>query len=128
MHLIFTARIHCLSRRALADREGLNVSFEEMPAEMLRYDDNFFDFVIARDILHHVDIPLTMGEIIRVSKPNALLVVNEIYSHSFTNRIRHSAVVTKILYPRMQRIIYGEGKPYITQDERKLSEKTSGRS
>ena len=108
--------------RTLANREGLSVSFEEMPAERLRYDDNLFDLVIARDILHHVDIPQTMSEIVRVSKPDALLVVNEIYSHSFTDRIRYSAVVRKILYPRMQRIIYGEGKPYITQDERKLSE------
>ena len=108
--------------KKLANREGLNVSFEQMPAEMLRYDDNFFDCVIARDILHHVDIPLTMSEIVRVSKPNALLVVNEIYSHSFMDRIRHLAIVRRILYPRMQRMIYGEGKPYITQDERKLNE------
>ena len=79
--------------KKLANREGLNVSFEQMPAEMLRYDDNFFDCVIARDILHHVDIPLTMSEIVRVSKPNALLVVNEIYSHSFMDRIRHLAIV-----------------------------------
>lgn len=108
--------------KKLANREGLNVSFEEMPAEALRYEDNFFDCVIARDILHHVDIPLTMGEIVRVSKPDALFVVNEIYSHSITDRIRHSALVSRILYPRMRRLIYGAGKPYITEDERKLSE------
>ncbi len=108
--------------KALAEREGLKISFEEMPAESLKYENKFFDFVIARDILHHVDIPRAMSEICRVSKPNALFIVNEIYSHSFMDRIRHSALVEKILYPRMQRFIYGVEKPYITEDERKLTE------
>ena len=49
--------------------------------------------VVAGDILHHVDIPPTLAEIARVSRDGAVLVVNEIYSHS-----------------------------YITQDERKLTE------
>jgi ubiquinone/menaquinone biosynthesis C-methylase UbiE len=109
--------------KSIANREGLDVSFEEMPAEKLQYESDFFDLIIARDILHHVDIPRAMSEIIRVSKPMALFVVNEIYSHSITNRIRNSILVEKILYPRMQRIIYGVKKPYITQDERKLTEK-----
>lgn len=108
--------------KALADREGLAISFEEMPAEALRYETDFFDFIIARDILHHVDIPRAMSEIRRVSKPGALFIVNEIYSHSLSDRIRHSVLVEKILYPRLQRFIYGEGKPYITEDERKLTE------
>ena len=108
--------------RALADREGLAISFDEMAAEALKYEDDVFEFVVARDILHHVDIARTMEEILRVSKPGALFVVNEIYSHSLTDRIRHSRLVEKVLYPRMQRLIYGPGKPYITKDERKLSE------
>lgn len=108
--------------KSLAEREELSIAFEEMPAEKLKYESNFFDLVVARDILHHVDIPLAMSEIRRVSKPGALLVVNEIYSHSLTNRIRYSSFVDKILYPKMQRFIYGSGKPYITEDERKLTE------
>lgn len=108
--------------RALADKEGLKIAFEEMPAEALKYESGFFDFVVARDILHHVDIPRAMSEIVRVSKPGALFIVNEIYSHSFTDRIRHAPFVEKFLYPRMQKLIYGEGKPYITEDERKLTE------
>jgi len=108
--------------RALAAREGLNVLFEEMPAERMSYGDNAFDYIVSRDILHHVDIPGTMREIVRVAKPGAIFVVNEIYSHSMTDRIRRSSLVEKILYPRMQRVIYGSGKPYITEDERKLSE------
>ena len=108
--------------RQLAEREHLQISFKQMPSEKLGYDDNSFDVIIARDILHHVDIPKTMRELVRVARPNALFVVNEIYTYSITDRIRNSAIVSKTLYPRMQKFIYGEGKPYITEDERKLSE------
>lgn len=107
---------------ALASREGLDILFEEMPAEKLVYENDTFDYIVSRDILHHVDIPKTMSEIVRVAKPGAIFVVNEIYSHSITDRIRHSTLVEKIVYPRMQKMIYGSGKPYITEDERKLSE------
>jgi ubiquinone/menaquinone biosynthesis C-methylase UbiE len=106
----------------LAEREGLSVSFKQMPAETLDYENDFFDVILARDILHHVDIPLAIAEIARVAKPGAVFVVNEIYSHSFTEKIRRSAFIEKFLYPRMQKLIYGPGKPYITEDERKLSE------
>lgn len=112
-----------LIAKSLAEREKLDIVFEEMPAETLCYENDFFDFIIARDILHHVDIPRAMSEILRVSKPGALFIVNEIYSHSFTNRIRQSIFVEKFLYPRMQRLIYGLDKPYITEDERKLTER-----
>lgn len=106
----------------LALREGLQINFAQMPAEQMRYADNSFDCVLARDILHHVDIPQTMQEILRVAKHDALFVVNEIYSHAWTEKIRRAAVVDKLLYPRMRGLIYGPGKPYITADERKLSE------
>ena len=112
-----------LIARELARREGLDINFDEMPAEQMKYADNSFDCILARDILHHVDIPLTMQEIVRVAKPDARFVVNEIYSHSFTDLVRRSALVEKFIYPRMQRLIYGPGKPYITEDERKLTER-----
>lgn len=108
--------------KELATREGLDIDFREMPAERMRYPDSVFDYIVARDILHHVDILSTIKEIVRVAKPNALFIVNEIYSHSLTERIRRSTFVDKIIYPRMCRFIYGPGKPYITEDERKLSE------
>lgn len=108
--------------KTLAFREGLEVSFATMTAEKMSYEDNSFEYILARDILHHVDIPSTMREIVRVAKPDAIFVVDEIYSHSFTDKIRHSGLVEKILYPRMRRLIYGPGKPYITEDERKLNE------
>ena len=108
--------------RGLASREGLEITFEQMPAEKMVYEDNTFDYVVSRDILHHVDIPKTMCEIVRVAKPGAIFVVNEIYSHSITDMVRRSTLVERVLYPNMQKLIYGPGKPYITEDERKLSE------
>ena len=108
--------------RGLATREGLDIAFDEMPAENLAYQDSSFDCIVARDIFHHVDIPRTMLELVRVARPNARFVLNEIYSHSMTDKVRKSSFVEKVLYPRMQKSIYGPGKPYITEDERKLSE------
>jgi 2-polyprenyl-3-methyl-5-hydroxy-6-metoxy-1,4-benzoquinol methylase len=108
--------------RRLAEREGLVIDFGQMPVERLAYADDSFDCIVARDILHHVDIPAAMREIRRVARPGALFVVNEIYSHSLTDTIRRSRLVEAFLYPRMQRLIYGPGKPYITADERKMSE------
>ena len=108
--------------RALSAREEMNITFEEMSAEKLKYESSFFDYIVARDILHHVDISLAMDEIIRVAKPRALFIVNEIYSHSITYRIRHSVFVENVLYPLMQNFIYRGKKPYITLDERKLTE------
>ena len=49
--------------RKLAEREGESIDFEQMPAETMTYEDGFFDAVVARDILHHVEIPETMKEI-----------------------------------------------------------------
>ncbi|KAF3998145.1 class I SAM-dependent methyltransferase [Glaciimonas immobilis] len=75
----------CLNiARQLAAREGIRVHFAQMPAEELSYDDNFFDYVVAPNILHHVDIPLAIREINRVAKSGAMLIVDEIYSHTFT--------------------------------------------
>ena len=105
-----------------AASNGLSVAFEKMPAEKLSYPSDTFDLVLAHDILHHVEIDLTMDEIVRVSKPGAVFVMNEIYSHSITDVIRRSWVVEKVLYPKMTRFIYKGEDPYITKDERKMSE------
>lgn len=106
-----------------AENSGLTIAFDQMPAEQLTYPADTFDLVLAHDILHHVEIGLTMDEIVRVSKPGALFVMNEIYSHSITNVIRHSWIVERVLYPKMTRFIYGGADPYITADERKMSER-----
>ena len=105
-----------------AEKEDLDIEFKEMPAEKLEYENDFFDFVIARDILHHVDIPKSMNEILRISKPGAIFCFNEVYSHSITHRIRYSNFVDKWLYPKLVNFVYAGNKPYITEDERKLTE------
>lgn len=108
--------------KKLAKREGLQIEYTVQPAEKLSYANGFFDVVVARDILHHVDIQPTIAELTRVSKWGALWVIDEIYSHSLTDRIRHSWLVEKALYPLMQKFVYQSDKPYITEDERKLTE------
>ena len=107
---------------ALAEREGLEIDFQAMPAEKLNYPDDTFDIVVARDILHHVDIPDVVREIKRVAKQDGLLCFNEVYSHSIMHRIRYSRFIDKWLYPKMVSIIYSDGV-YITDDEERLTEK-----
>jgi len=107
--------------RQLAHREQLQLRLKELAAERLAYSSNFFDVVIARDILHHTDIPVAMDELCRVAKDGALVIINEIYSHSFTHKVRYSNVVESYLYPLMKEFVY-RGAPYITEDERKLNE------
>ena len=106
-----------------AEQESLDIEFRQMAAEKLDYDSDYFDIVVARDILHHVEIEETMSEVRRVLKKGGILCFNEIYSHSITDRIRYSKIVDKWLYPKMTRFIYQQDKPYITEDEEKLSEK-----
>lgn len=108
--------------QAVAKREGLDIDFRVMAAEKLSYSDNQFDIVIARDILHHVEIDKTMNEIIRTSKPNGILLFNEVYSHSIFKRIRYSKIIDKWLYPKMVSFVYKGKDPYITDDEDRLTE------
>jgi ubiquinone/menaquinone biosynthesis C-methylase UbiE len=108
--------------RELTRREGADVAFSQMPAERLDYADGFADCIVVRDVLHHVDITPAMRELTRVAAPGAMFLANEVYSHSFTDRIRYSWLVISRLYPQMVDYVYGGAKPYITADERKLNE------
>jgi ubiquinone/menaquinone biosynthesis C-methylase UbiE len=92
-----------------------------MPAESMTYPDNFFDLIFVCDILHHCDLPKTLAEIVRVAKSEAAVIINEPYTHSILQRVRGSRFVDKWLYPLVVKIIYS-GEPYITEDERKLTE------
>lgn len=105
-----------------AQNEELEVAFHVQPAESLDFADASFDCVVARDILHHVDIPRTMIELRRVARADAVFVMNEIYTHSALQRIRTSGFVERYLYDRMKTTIYGTEDVYITADERKLDE------
>lgn len=99
-----------------------DIHFALMPAEKMDYPDHYFDVVIFRDILHHVDIARTLAEIQRVLKPGGLVCGNELYTHSKLQRIRESRLVSRIFYPAMKRFIYGNDDPYITPDEHKINE------
>lgn len=80
-----------------------DIKFDVMPSEKLSYVDRSFDMIVAVDILHHVDIPVTFLELSRVAKPGCIFVCDEIYSHSFLNKIRNSNFVNNFLYARMVR-------------------------
>jgi ubiquinone/menaquinone biosynthesis C-methylase UbiE len=99
-----------------------HVTLGVMPSEKLEFPDGYFDAVVLVNILHHVDIAATMAEVRRVSKPGAKILGLEMYTHSSVQRIRQSAVLTRVVYPFVVRRIY-RGKPYITPDERKINEK-----
>jgi ubiquinone/menaquinone biosynthesis C-methylase UbiE len=112
-----------VARRRCAEFGYEGVTFGVMPSEALTYPDNAFDLVLFIDILHHVDIPATMREVVRVLKPGGRIVGNELYTHSWMQRnLRESWLVEKALYPAMRRFIYGDDKPYITPDEHKIDE------
>jgi ubiquinone/menaquinone biosynthesis C-methylase UbiE len=101
---------------------GGTVEFDVMPAERLAYPSDFFDIAFFVDILHHVDIPQAVAELRRVVKPGGTIVGDELYTHSAIERIRRSALVGRVLYPRMVKFIYGTATPYITVDEHKIDE------
>lgn len=91
-------------------------------AEAMPFDDGSFDVVVCIDILHHTDLKPTLAELRRVGKPNALLAINEIYTHRMLQRIRESWLVDGLLYRPLCRFVYGTSTPYVTEDEEKLRE------
>ena len=109
--------------RRTAETMQLAIDFAQQPMEHLDYPAGVFDCIVARDILHHVSIAPAMSEMARVARPGAMFVANEVYSHSFTHKLRNSRFVNRVLYPRMVDYIYEGDTPYITPDERKLDER-----
>jgi ubiquinone/menaquinone biosynthesis C-methylase UbiE len=104
-----------------AVREGVSVHFQCMPVERLAYADNTFDLLFIRDILHHCDIEACLLELARVSKPGAMVVIDELYTHTALQRWRTSTF-GRWLYTKVRPHIYNGQEPYITEDERKLNE------
>lgn len=99
------------------------VDFRSMAAGVLDYPAGFFDGVVLIDVLHHVDIAATMAELARVVVRGGLVIGNELYTHSKTQRIRESALVSNVAYPLMQRWIYSGTTPSIAADEHKIDER-----
>jgi 2-polyprenyl-3-methyl-5-hydroxy-6-metoxy-1,4-benzoquinol methylase len=108
--------------KQLAEKYDLAVHFEQMTGECLQYPANFFDLVLAVDIIHHCEAPQAIAEIRRVSKPGAVIVFNEVYTHSLLQRLRNCRVIERFIYPLACRMIYGAFR-YVTEDERKLDQR-----
>lgn len=112
-----------IARRRCAEFAYSGVRFSVMPCEALAFPGDAFDFAFFIDILHHVDIPRSIAEIVRVLKTDGRIVGDELYTHSFLQkRFRESWLVDKVLHGAMEKFIYGGDKPYITADERKIDE------
>jgi SAM-dependent methyltransferase len=61
--------------RALAQETGLSIRVIEEYGESLPFDDNSFDLVYGRQVLHHArDLPLLCREINRVLKPGGQFI------------------------------------------------------
>jgi len=116
-----------MARRRAQNFAPRPVTINVMPSERITYPDDFFDAVVLVNILHHVDIPPTMAEVRRVAKPGAHILGLEMYTHSLSQRLHESALMTKVIYPRVVGKIY-DGAPYITPDERKINEPNWPRS
>jgi len=108
--------------KQLSEQYGLPVRFDQMASENLVYPSRFFDLVVAIDIIHHCEVRRSLAEILRVSKPGAIVPVNELYTHSLLQRVRNTLLVEKCVYPFVARILYGRFR-YVTADERKLNER-----
>ncbi len=107
-----------------AEKHHLEIDFRESPAESTPFPSGFFDVVLARDILHHVEIELAMKEVCRISKPDAVFIASEIYTHTLLEKLRRNKLVDKYLYPRMRKYIYRNPiEDYTTEDEEKLTQK-----
>lgn len=63
---------------------------EVMPAEYLRYDNEFFDFVFVNAAVHHCNIQRVSSEFYRVLKPGGKVAIIEDYGyHPFLNIYRY---------------------------------------
>ncbi|MEO5328658.1 MAG: class I SAM-dependent methyltransferase [Magnetococcus sp. THC-1_WYH] len=108
--------------RELADEAGLSIDYHVMTAENPDLPSHSFGLILARDILHHVEVPRALEQLSRLAKPSAMIMINENYTHSLVQKIRDSWLVNALLYPRLVSFVYKREKPYITADESKLNE------
>ena len=105
------------SARELADRYGLSdrTSFRTGVSEQLPYNDETFDVVVGVDILHHVEIPRSIKECLRVLKPGGQAYFKEPMEVPLFDALRNTRVC-KWLVPKAASL-----ERHITEDERKLA-------
>lgn len=64
--------------------------FHIMDAHDLLFDDDAFDVVFGKGILHHLDLPIALNEIKRVLKPNGIIIFLEPMNiNPFSKVFRH---------------------------------------
>jgi SAM-dependent methyltransferase len=76
--------------QAVADKEGLtNVRYHVMNAEEMTFEDDSFDLVFGRGIIHHLDLDLSFHNIARVLRPGGRALFWEPLGHNpVLNRYR----------------------------------------
>jgi 2-polyprenyl-3-methyl-5-hydroxy-6-metoxy-1,4-benzoquinol methylase len=104
-----------------AAQEAVDIEFRIMSAEQLSYSDNTFDVILVRDILHHCEVDSAVAELIRVSRDDCFIVIDELFTHSILQKCRESRLGSW-LQTKLAPVIYQRQEPYITKDERKLNE------
>ncbi|HET9481340.1 MAG TPA: methyltransferase domain-containing protein [Candidatus Polarisedimenticolia bacterium] len=70
--------------RRLAERCGVpeRIRFHVAPGESLPFEEGAFDLVFGHDVLHHLDLDLARGELLRVLKPGGRAVFAEPLGHN----------------------------------------------
>lgn len=103
--------------RRLAARHGFaeRTRFSVQVAEQLDYADDSFDLIVGMDILHHVEIPAAMRQVMRVLKPGGTAIFREHFEVPVLERLRHTRIGRRLVPP-------GESLARnITRYERKLT-------
>lgn len=60
------------ARERAAEEQRSHLTFEEMNAEALEFDDSSFDAVLGAGILHHLDLDVAIPEVARVLRPGGV--------------------------------------------------------
>ncbi|HEY6192871.1 MAG TPA: class I SAM-dependent methyltransferase [Bacteroidota bacterium] len=70
--------------------------FYQRPIERSEFPDEFFDLVVAREVLHHVELEKALPEILRILKPGGKFVSRDpLRSNIFVNAYRWVARSTR---------------------------------